>query len=65
MYNSDEYHARIRPRPLRQVTDIETKPRTWNRDAGIISFEYQPAAQIVGGGKDHHPTYLRPTKWLA
>jgi len=64
--NPDEYRRHIRelsgPRPLRRVTDIDSKPLIWNRNTGIISFEAQPTAQIMGGGKDHNPAYLRPTE---
>jgi len=64
--NPDEYHAHTRelsgPRPLRRVTNIDSKPRIWNRGAGTILFESQPTAQIMGGGKDRNPAYLRPTE---
>ena len=44
------------------ITSIDSKPRIWNRNAGIISFEAHSTARIIGGGKDHDPAYLRPTE---
>jgi len=42
------------PRPLRRVADIVSKPRIWNRNAGIDSFEAHPTTRIMGGGKDRN-----------
>jgi len=64
--NPDEYRRHIRelsgPRPLCRVTDVDSKPLIWNRNTRVISFEAQPTAQIMGGGKDHNPAKLRPTE---
>jgi len=51
------------PRPLRRVTDIVSGPRTWNHNAGVISFEAQPTNQIMGTGKDHSTTCFRPIRY--
>jgi len=48
------------PRPLHWVADIDSKPHIWNHNAGAVSFKTQPPDQIMGSGKDHNQTCLRP-----
>ena len=60
--NPDEYRIHIGARPLCWATDIDSKPYIWNCNVAAISFEAQLTGHITGGGKDHNPTYFRPTE---